>query len=1196
MAETRLKVTYSVTSTTNSTQLFKTSYFSKAELADGTELPSNIFDVGNHAYVFSATGNNDVFYTLTGNTIGDEAFEGMTRIVAVDIPSTVTTLGERCFRNCTNLSSVTLADTVSSFGEGAFDADVALESIVIPSTAVTMNSKVFRGCTGLTSITMSDTTAPAVSADTFYQVQTGGTLYYPTGSTYSNWLSNNQYYLGYYNWNGVETGGTPSGSSVQYLRSQNLSVVSYSMISGASVSDTMPPTEVAGVLCVYAVPYGSNPNIEWTIGHNDLNMSLCGNTVYGSNTDQANNIVTCQHLVTFDSTIEGYTDIAIRETTSNYNVSLRVINRLPGSTASPGVLANPSAVTFSSSGYDGNYYKIADVVCNGFTPDTNSTHGSVFLTTSSPYIPWYGRPATDFVWRDNHYVIRLTRVYENSGSPRESKVLHAFTPNTNVQIISASATTYLFVFGMNQEGSGSTPPTGQTDITELHASQAHSYVMPSSASSFSAGTVGLTFYYLPVDAEIDLEITSSNNNLIYNPHDSSTGITGGGIYSGYAYVHYVFDVNRTNTGSSVITAVDRNTGLEVSRRIYKVTSAATPNLYFSPSAYTFESGASFDYAWPGMVLTDIVEAGCTLDPSKTGDQLGHVAWIVADGNLEWADKSNTLGAYPDSLTKKLQATKIVPNTGDTRWLIGDTVLNDTSGNSYLNSFKIIQEAGSGYTPTPSDRWMYLNPSARTHNAYTDASSNFVIRGSGCSIDSAYTPTFTFSGDTSWISSIERVNYSRLQSAWIVYYKVSRNLGLSAREIYITANGVHDTDGNVYNDLVFHATQNYGSYVFLNYDEDHNAPSGSSVETVEVVPVNTTVCSVLFVSSASNTPDLWTGVTQPTVTVLGNYITVNWPENPYQENRQLQLQFQVVRGEDCEETTSLIYTKRQNAAATPVQKDIKAADTDYSVGSGTGDASTTILTSGCTYDHFTFITGGSFSVTAFSVSNSILFYYPENPTTSPRTGYVYITFYDSDGNTYGPQTITFTQQAGSSPGPGPGPDPETGYVLTTLTISDQEQHRYFVEARPGVVYSAAGQYYKTVLACEARYSLYYVNSYGGVDVLPFKEKSWKKSDTVTRFNYSRSFRNNTLEFENVNYLNSIEEEYELHTGWMTDEQSMRMHELVESTIVYLYDALEKEYIPVVMSDKKLEYKTYHNQGRKFYNYTVNCKASQSRERR
>ena len=192
MAETRLKVTYSVTSTTYSTQLFKTSYFSKAELADGTELPSNIFDVGNHAYVFSATGDNVVFYTMTGNTIGGEAFEGMTRIVAVDIPSTVTTLGERCFRNCTNLSSVTLADTVSSFGEGAFDADVAMESIVIPSTAVTMNSKVFRGCTSLTSITMSDTTAPAVSADTFYQVQTGGTLYYPSGSTYSNWLSNNE--------------------------------------------------------------------------------------------------------------------------------------------------------------------------------------------------------------------------------------------------------------------------------------------------------------------------------------------------------------------------------------------------------------------------------------------------------------------------------------------------------------------------------------------------------------------------------------------------------------------------------------------------------------------------------------------------------------------------------------------------------------------------------------------------------------------------------------------------------------------------------------------------------------------------------------------------------------------------------------------------------------------------------------------
>lgn len=170
------------------------------------------------------------------------------------------------------------------------------------------------------------------------------------------------------------------------------------------------------------------------------------------------------------------------------------------------------------------------------------------------------------------------------------------------------------------------------------------------------------------------------------------------------------------------------------------------------------------------------------------------------------------------------------------------------------------------------------------------------------------------------------------------------------------------------------------------------------------------------------------------------------------------------------------------------------------------------------------------------------------------------------------------------------------LVTGLTIDDNEQHRYFVEARPGYTYSSLGHTYKTISACDARYSLYYVNSYGGVDVLPFKGKSFKKTDNITRMNYSRSFRNNTLEFENVNYMNEIKPVWELTTSYMVDSQSKKMHELVESTCVYLYDAEEQTYTPVVMTDKKLEYKTYFNQGRKFYTYTINVEESQSKERR
>lgn len=498
------------------------------------------------------------------------------------------------------------------------------------------------------------------------------------------------------------------------------------------------------------------------------------------------------------------------------------------------------------------------------------------------------------------------------------------------------------------------------------------------------------------------------------------------------------------------------------------------------------------------------------------------------------------------------------------------------------------------TGSPSDSYIRFANSAVTTTAQ-NAGLTTPLEYSGCTVDTGTCEIISVVGDIPVTGA--GLNYSSYEQRYNAWFRFDQNVTTNDRSSVVTVR-FYDTDWNSY-DSTITIYQPAGEFLIYRYGEGQGfVPQEGGTYTDEVIPINTSICSVQLVSSGiPYNPEYWEGVEKPTISIIGNYINIDWPANPFENTRVFNYIIRTIYGDNCENNITSTFFHTQEAYEAPSQKDIEAEDTDYSVGSGTGNASTAVQVSGCTYDHFTYITGGSFSVTATSgPDNTIVFTYPENPTTSARTGYVYITFYDSDGNTYGPQTITFTQQAGSSPGPGPGPDPETGYVLTTLTISDQEQHRYFVEARPGVVYSAAGQYYKTISACEARYSLYYVNSYGGVDVLPFKEKSWKKSDTVTRFNYSRSFRNNTLEFENVNYMNEIKASWELHTGWMSDESSQRMHELVESTIVYLYDAEEKTYTPVVMTDKKLEYKTYHNQGKKFYNYTVNVEESQSRERR
>ena len=43
------------------------------------------------------------------------------------------------------------------------------------------------------------------TATPFRDIATGGTLYYPAGSDYSNWLNDGStYHLGYYGWIGVE--------------------------------------------------------------------------------------------------------------------------------------------------------------------------------------------------------------------------------------------------------------------------------------------------------------------------------------------------------------------------------------------------------------------------------------------------------------------------------------------------------------------------------------------------------------------------------------------------------------------------------------------------------------------------------------------------------------------------------------------------------------------------------------------------------------------------------------------------------------------------------------------------------------------------------------------------------------------------------------------------------------------------------
>ena len=201
--------------------------------------------------------------------LGPGCFSGCIGLTKIDIPNSVTTVGQgssgSCFGGCTNLRSVKMPNSVTTIGQGALNGtnlafeDVIFDSInpnatfvvdttnkcitniggtvllvafsntvaipstvttignyavngcsdltniTIPNSVTTIGSFAFGLCTGLTSITSLATTAPAIEDETFYNINTGGTLYVPSGSTgYDVWMGTGNYYLGKYNWTKVE--------------------------------------------------------------------------------------------------------------------------------------------------------------------------------------------------------------------------------------------------------------------------------------------------------------------------------------------------------------------------------------------------------------------------------------------------------------------------------------------------------------------------------------------------------------------------------------------------------------------------------------------------------------------------------------------------------------------------------------------------------------------------------------------------------------------------------------------------------------------------------------------------------------------------------------------------------------------------------------------------------------------------------
>ena len=144
------------------------------------------------------------------------------------------------------------------------------------------------------------------------------------------------------------------------------------------------------------------------------------------------------------------------------------------------------------------------------------------------------------------------------------------------------------------------------------------------------------------------------------------------------------------------------------------------------------------------------------------------------------------------------------------------------------------------------------------------------------------------------------------------------------------------------------------------------------------------------------------------------------------------------------------------------------------------------------------------------------------------------------------------------------------------------------------YRSTGSY-PTLVKC-ADYAVYYLNAAGGWDSFLF-EGSVVRKDNITSHNSSKFADNTSKEFEVERYATEISTSYAAKTGWLNDDEAAKFAaNLIGSTKVYLHNLKDGTIKPLVITDNTAEYQTFKTNGRKFCQYTLNMKESQTKYRR
>lgn len=115
-------------------------------------------------------------------SIGMYAFNSCVSLSTIVIPNSVTSIGTYAFGNCSSLSSVVTPDSVTSIGTSAFSACSSLSSVVIPNSVTSIETNALYSCPSLLTIIIPDSVT-SIGSSALYSCPSLSTIMIPDSVT-----------------------------------------------------------------------------------------------------------------------------------------------------------------------------------------------------------------------------------------------------------------------------------------------------------------------------------------------------------------------------------------------------------------------------------------------------------------------------------------------------------------------------------------------------------------------------------------------------------------------------------------------------------------------------------------------------------------------------------------------------------------------------------------------------------------------------------------------------------------------------------------------------------------------------------------------------------------------------------------------------------------------------------------------------